>query len=400
MASIKLKFRPSTVTDREGTIYYQIIHDRKIRQLPTPYRVLPQEWDTHRSIVSTTRSSGRKAFILSIRERIRRDMERLARIDRSLSGAGLPYTADDIIERFNLYSERYSLFNYMEERIAALNREGKSGTAYNYRYALHSFRRFRDGEDVMLDSITPALMKAYETWLHARGLSPNSVSFYFRILRAVYNHAVDQEVIDSRNPFRKVYTGIGKTVKRALPLSAIRRIRELDLTARPELTFARDMFMMSFYLRGMSFVDMCFLRKSDLRNGHLTYRRRKTSQLLTIAWKKEMQEILDRYPETGSDFLLPIIRSRGVNERCVYRNAAYAINRKLKTIAELVGIDFPLTMYVARHSWASGARSIGIPLGVISEGMGHDSESTTRIYLASLDTSVVDNANSLIIDSL
>lgn len=191
MASIKLKFRPSTVTDREGTIYYQIIHDRKIRQLPTPYRVLPQEWDTHRSIVSTTRSSGRKAFILSIRERIRRDMERLARIDRSLSGAGLPYTADDIIERFNLYSERYSLFNYMEERIAALNREGKSGTAYNYRYALHSFRRFRDGEDVMLDSITPALMKAYETWLHARGLSPNSVSFYFRILRAVYNHAVD-----------------------------------------------------------------------------------------------------------------------------------------------------------------------------------------------------------------
>lgn len=400
MASIKLKFRPSTVADREGTIYYQIIHDRKIRQLPTPYRVLPQEWDTDRSIVSTTRSSDRKAFILSIRERIRRDMERLARIDRSLSGAGLPYTADDIIERFNLYSERYSLFNYMEERIAALNREGKSGTAYNYRYALHSFQRFRDGEDVMLDSITPALMKAYETWLHARGLSPNSISFYFRILRTVYNHAVDQEVIDSSNPFRKVYTGIGKTVKRALPLSAIRRIRELDLTARPELTFARDMFMMSFYLRGMSFVDMCFLRKSDLRNGHLTYRRRKTSQLLTIAWKKEMQDILDRYPETGSDFLLPIIRSRGVNERCVYRNVAYAINRKLKTIAELVGIDFPLTMYVARHSWASGARSIGIPLGVISEGMGHDSESTTRIYLASLDTSVIDNANSLIIDSL
>ena len=60
----------------------------------------------------------------------------------------------------------------------------------------------------------------------------------------------------------------------------------------------------------------------------------------------------------------------------------------------------PLTMYVARHSWASAAKAKGIPVSVISEGMGHDSESTTQIYLASLDTSIVDSANSIILNSL
>lgn len=113
-----------------------------------------------------------------------------------------------------------------------------------------------------------------------------------------------------------------------------------------------------------------------------------------------MQLILDRYPENASKYLLPIIRRSGTNERCTYRNAAYNINHNLKTVAAMAGITIPLTLYVARHSWASAALTKGVPLNVISEGMGHCSETTTRIYLSNLDTSVVDRANSLIIKSL
>ncbi len=94
------------------------------------------------------------------------------------------------------------------------------------------------------------------------------------------------------------------------------------------------------------------------------------------------------------------IRNPGTNERYAYRNTAYNINHNLKRIAEMVGVTIPLTLYVARHSWASAAKTKGIPVSVISEGMGHDSEATTQIYLASLDTSVVDRANSLILKSL
>lgn len=174
----------------------------------------------------------------------------------------------------------------------------------------------------------------------------------------------------------------------------------MDLSNNPSADFARDMFTISFMLRGMSLIDMAFLKKTDLCNGYITYRRRKTGQLLTIKWTTEMQAILNKYPTNKSIFLLPIIKNAGVNERYAYRNAGYNINHNLKTIAKKVGITIPLTLYVARHSWASAAKSKGIPLSVISEGMGHDSMATTQIYLAALDTTLIDQANSLILSSL
>ena len=400
MASIKIKFRPSTVADHEGTIYYQIIHERKPRQLLTDYHVFSYEWDENRSMVTSTQKSERKSFILSIRERIRWDTERLTKIIRQLDNNGLSYTADDVIDEFNRYSNEYSLFNFMENIIIKLKQNGKTRTSETYTVTLNSFKKFRQGEDIMLDCLSSEVMEAYEAWHQQRGVSPNTISFYTRILRAVYNRAVEDEIIENRNPFRHVYTGVDKTVKRALPIAIIKKIKVLDLELIPALDFARDMFMMSFMLRGMSFIDMAYLKKTDLKNGYITYRRRKTGQHLRIEWTKEMQMLLDKYPENDSDYLLPIIRNAGTNERYTYRNVGYNINHNLKTIAKKVGITIPLTLYVARHSWASVAKAKGIPLSVISKGMGHDSEATTQIYLASLDTSVVDKANSLILKSL
>ena len=400
MTSIKVKFRPSTVADHEGTIYYQIIHERKVRQLLSDYKVFPSEWDESRSMVTTTQKSERKAFILSIRERIRWDVERLTKIDRKLDANGLTYTADDVIDEFVRYSNEYSLFNFMESLIARFKQRNQLRTAETYKAALNSFKKFRNNEDVMLDTITSDTMMLYESHLKSRGNTPNTISFYMRILRAVYNNAVDNEIIENRNPFRKVFTGAEKTIKRALNLSTIKKIKNLDLSLSPKTDFARDMFMMSFYLRGMSFIDMAYLRKSDLDNGRVIYRRRKTGQQLTIEWTKEMQMILDKYPENSTQHLLPIITKEEGNQRRHARNVNESINRHLKKVAEKVGVLSPLTMYCARHSWASAAKAKGIPLSVISEGMGHDSEATTQIYLASLETSVVDKANALILESL
>ena len=400
MASIKVKFRPSAVAGREGTVYYQIIHAGKLRQLLSDCRILPDEWDAKRSVVVGAREGARAASMLSARERIRCDVGQLARIVRRLEADGLAYTVDNVVDEFNRYAGKFSLFRFMENKIARLRRNGKIRTSETYTAALNSFRKFRGGEDVMLDCIDADMMEAYEAWHQGRGVVPNTISFYMRILRAVYNRAVEDGVIENRHPFRHVYTGVDKTVKRALPLPVIKRINELDLAASPALNYARDMFMMSFMLRGMSFVDMAFLRKRDLVGGYVVYRRRKTGQLLTIRWTEEMQGLLGKYPANATDYLLPIQRKPGANEWHVYRNAGYNINRHLKTIARKLGLTIPLTLYVARHSWASAARNKGIPLGVISEGMGHNNEATTRIYLASLDGSVVDGANSVILQSL
>lgn len=410
MSSIKVKFRPSSVPDHEGTIYYQIIHESKVRQLSTDYHIRPDEWDENRAMVTTKQSSERKSFILSIRERIRWDVERLSKIDKKLEAEGLTYSADDVIEEYRRYAKEHSIFNYIESLIIKFKQNGRVRTSETYTAALNSFKKFlcdakrqgrlRKDEDLMLDSLTSEIMEGYEAWHKNRGNSPNTISFYTRILRAVYNRAVEEELINNRNPFRHVYTGVDKTVKRAISLAVIKKIKALDLSLSPPIDYARDMFLMSFYLRGMSFIDMTFLKKADLKNGYILYRRRKTGQKLTIKWTHEMQMILDKYPDNPTQYLLPIIKCDGINERCAYRNISYNINHSLKKIAQMVGITIPLTMYVARHSWASAARSKGIPLSVISEGMGHDSEATTQIYLASLDTSVVDKANTLILKAL
>ncbi len=400
MATIKVKFRPSQNPDKEGAVYYQVIHERKTRQVATEYKVYPYEWNEYRSNVTCSQDSPRCRFILSVRERIKIDLERLNRVVRTLERECSEFTSDDIVSEYERLSEENSLFRFMNNVIANLKYNGRIRTAETYRSALNSFRNYRGGEDIMLESLNKEIMESYEAWLRQRGVSLNTISFYARILRAVYNRAVEEELTENRKPFRKVYTGIEKTVKRALPMKMIKKIKTLDLSLKPQMDHARDMFILSFMLRGMSLIDMAFLKKSDLKNDHITYRRRKTGQLLTIQWTPEMQEILDKYPENESSYLLPIIKNPYAVPIYAYRNMEYNINRQLHNIARLLGLPIQLTMYVARHSWASAAKARGIPISVISEGMGHDSELTTQIYLASLDTSVVDRANSILIRDL
>jgi len=399
MASIKVKFRPSTNENKEGTIYFQIIQNRVIRQLKTDYRLFMQEWNERSNAIIITNNS-RQNYLQSIEERIDWDVKRLQTIINQLENKRIKYTADDIISTFQRQANEQSLFNFTQMVIVQLQQMGKQRTSETYRATLRSFMSFQEDKDILLEEIDSDTMLMYEAYLRNRGLTKNTTSFYMRILRAVYNRAVEKDLTTNRNPFKHVYTGIDKTIKRAVPLKAIKQIKNLDLLLQPSLDFARDMFLFSFYTRGMSFIDMAYLKKKDLSNGTLSYRRRKTGQQLFIRWEKCMQEIIDKYDNPLSGYLLPIIKPMNGDERTQYQNAMYLINRKLKTIGKMVGVQLPLTMYTARHSWACVAKNKNVPISVISEGMGHDSEMTTQIYLASLDTTVVDKANSMILNSL
>ena len=399
MASIKVKFRPSKNENREGKIYYQIIQNRVIRQLKTDYRLFVYEWNEVESSIITANNS-RQNYIQSIEERIDWDIKRLQTIINQLENKRVKYTADDIITTFQKQANEQSLFNFMQGVIAQLQQMGKQRTSETYRCTLKSFMQFREDKDVLLEDIDSDLMLMYEAYLRNKGLTKNSTSFYMRILRAVYNRAVEKDLTTNRNPFKHVYTGIDKTIKRAIPLKAIKQIKNLDLSLQPSLDFARDMFLFSFYTRGMSFIDMAYLKKKDLANGILSYRRRKTGQQLFIRWEKCMQEIVDKYDNPQSEFLLPIIKRADKDNRLQYQSALRFVNNHLKSVVALLNIGITISMYTARHSWASIAKSKNIPISVISEGMGHDSEMTTQIYLASLDNAVVDRANAQILKDL
>lgn len=397
MASIKIKFRPSTVEGKEGGLYFQIIQNRVIRQMNTDYKIYAYEWDAE--IESVVVSGARANILCSIRERMEWDLSRFERIVRQLEQERRKYTADDVITLFHKVTKETSLFSFMHSVIIQLRQLGKIRTSETYTATLKSFMEFREEHDVPLDGVNSDLMLLYEAHLKAKGVRMNTISFYMRILRAVYNRAVEKELTPQKYPFRHVYTGVDKTVKRAVPVKVIKALKELNLSMKSSLDFARDMFMFSFYTRGMSFVDMAYLKKTDLQNGILTYCRRKTGQRLTVKWEKCMEEIIKKYPSNSSTYLLPIIKEQG-NERKQYDNALHLVNYRLKDLSGMLKLQRPLTMYVVWHSWASVAKVRNVPLSVISEGMGHDSEKTTQIYLASLEASVVDKANKMILELL
>lgn len=226
MASVKVKFRPSTIEGKEGTIYYQIIQNRVIRQLKTDYRIFTDEWNEAGSCIFVGRSE-RSNLLLSLQERMEWDLKRLDMIIHQLDNRKSTYTANDIIVAFQNRVDEQSFFNFMQGIIKQLELLNKIRTSETYTAALNSFMKFRYGQDILLCEIDSDMMMLYEAWLKSKEICPNTVSFYMRILRAVYNRAVEKELIEQKYPFRHVYTGIDKTVKRAVPLKSSNISRNL-----------------------------------------------------------------------------------------------------------------------------------------------------------------------------
>lgn len=402
MATVKTKLRLSTVAGRPSSIIYQITHRRIVRQITTDYKVFPEDCKTGVSMIISVNDEamGRLRVPRIISQKIRWDLERLNMIISKYENGHCEYSADMIVDAFQCMEKELSFFNIMQKSIIRLLQQNRIGTAKNYSAALGSFRDFRCNEDIPIDAIDYAVMEDYQSYLRMKGLALNSISFYMRILRAVYNHSVESGIISDRKPFRHVFTGMEKTFKRAISIKNIKFIKDLDLSFKPNLEFARDMFMFLFYCRGMSFIDAAFLKKSDVVDNVLFYRRHKTGQQLRIRMVPVIKDILERYSDSQSPYLLPIITVSGKDGRIQYEAALRRINNGLRTIAKMLGMDTPLTTYVTRHAWASIAKAKNIPITVISDALGHDSIATTQIYLASIDATMIDKANEMIINDL
>ena len=311
--------------------------------------------------------------------------------------------------------------------IALLLKNGQLRTMQHYKATLNSYMRFRDGKDILIKEIDAEELQSYEAYLkNVARVCANTSSFYLRILRATYNKAIEKGLISApqQNPFKNVYTGIAKTKKRAIPTASVSNIKHWGATHEankltPKQELARDAFLMCFYLRGISFIDLAHLRKSDLKDGYVSYIRSKTGQRLSIRWEKDMQNIVDKYQHLtrNSPYLFPFLANdkndkpigiidkpydKNDNQESLrlYHNAESRITYHLKKLGAKMGIQGQLTLYVARHSWATTARDKNISISVISEALGHNSEATTQIYLRSIQSSEVDDANAKILTAI
>lgn len=319
------------------------------------------------------------------------------RIRRADDGRLTCTVGNDKAEESNDSASAMTFGTYVNYMIGRLKEEGRIRTGEIYKICLRRFMEYRRGEDIRLADIDREVFEGFQNHLKSRNLCLNTISFYMRPLRAVYNKAVATGLIKDGKAFVNAYLGKAKTTKRAIGEDYIRRMVEAEVRD-PRLSLSRDMFMFSFYARGMSFVDMVNLKKSDVRNGYLTYRRMKTGQRICMEWTQEMEAIADKHPSLDGIHLLGLLDT---NKRSTLRGQSLArqaaINKGLAQLSEHLGFRHKITMYSARHSWATIARDNGVPTPIISKALGHTTETTTRIYLNDIDISRVDEFNKRII---
>jgi len=392
--SVKLKFTPSKIRNKAGVICLQLIHNRKIKLLRTRFRLFSAEWDKQKEEVLFGNSDmERQSHLQSVKTGLDAELKKLDELIRLLEMKS-DYTVDELVDLYTNNSFNGYLFPFIDYIAKHLKEENRDKTATILSTTKRSFEHFLCKQDILLDKIDNDLMRKYEIHLKNAGMMKNTISCYMRSLRSVYNQAVKRGLTSQKNPFANVFTRIDKTVKRAVNEDVIIRFKNLNLTEYTELALARDLFMFSFYMRGISFIDMANLRKSNIKNGYIVYSRSKTQQTLTIKLEACMKEIITRYEsQTIDDYLLPVYTAQNRNYSSQLRNH----NKRLKRISDLLGLETPLSSYVSRHTWATLALRKGISVEVISESMGHENETTTRIYLASLGQSVIDKANAEII---
>lgn len=309
-----------------------------------------------------------------------------------------------------------------------------ASTVENYRTAVRSFIRFCGKKDVLLSVISADMVLAYERWLHASGICPNTSSCYMRSLRAVYNKAVARRRVRDGKPFRKVFTGNDKTMKRSVSVEDIRKLQAVEFLAEKHLVWrksrqsslqrkinmergdnmevqngvkrgndaemrrlemARDLFLFSFYAMGMPFVDIAHLKHSQIKDGILTYCRRKTGRLVKVRLEKCMFDIIDKYATQQSEYVFPILHKVTADNPCrvSYAASINLYNRLLKTLACKIGVSERLTSYTARHTWASLAYRNNIDLSVISKALGHADTKATLFYISGIDDCQVAQAN-------
>ncbi len=243
--------------------------------------------------------------------------------------------------------------------------------------------------------INQAVLADYQQWMRERGISANTASCYNRTLRAIYNKAVSRGLTKDNHPFKECYTGRARTQKRAINEDCIRQLRQADLSACADLRLTRDLFLFSFYAMGMPFVDIAYLRKSQVVEGTLSYHRHKTRQLVTVPLCQDALHIINIYSATSSSaYVFPLIHS--TQEPMAYQEYLARLNwynRALKRLGKAVGIAQTLSSYTMRHSWASIAYRTGVPLPVISQALGHARPDTTMVYIRSIDNALLREGN-------
>ena len=397
--SINAVFRKDRVNSQNAApVHLRLTQNRKLKHISTGVTLNINEWD-----FENQRVKGQTPELQALQLRIDTKIDELRRKIKRLEALEVEVTLDNLLET-NGRKINCTVGEYLKQTIERLETLGKYGSASKHRSLLSRLSQFRS-LNIRFDEIDLAYLHDFELFLRKEGNTNNSIATKYAIFKAAYNKALAEGLfVPKTTPFTKYKVGSlwTRTRKRAITKEDIQKLVALEIAPNYRTDyaeFARDIFLFSYYTAGINFTDIAPLRYCDIVDGRIYYSRHKTQKLLSFQLVPNAMQIIEKYSKANhaqEDYIFPILdRTEHKTAQQIFNRTHKVlrkVNRELKTLGEQIGLEMPLTTYVARHTFATVLKRSGVNIAIISESLGHSDLSTTQIYLDSFENSQIDAA--------
>ncbi len=372
-------------------------HNKRTTAIPLDISLQKKDWDNEARIVKKSYQGTNS--VTRLNNLIQKAKSEAMDIILTLNETGRLQSLT-IVEIRNLLVKKNtstSFYEYTNQQIQELISANRIGTARSYKGVVAVLKTFTKDKELYFKDVTYGFLKKFEIAHLGKGNSYNGLSVYVRAIRAIFNKAIKDGIIEKESyPFSDYKIKSVPTEKRALDITLLQVIINKQIEKDHICFNARNYFVASYMMYGMNFTDMAFLKKSNIVDGRIQYRRRKTSKLYDIKIVPNLNTILQYYIslDKESPYVFPIIKRDSaflMDKDIQWARKRY--NAKLKELAKLCDIEQNLTSYVSRHSFATQAMLQQVPLNAISAMLGHSSLKTTEVYLKSLPSNILDDYN-------
>jgi integrase len=401
--SIKVVLYTSkTLSNGEHPVMLRVIRDRQAKYLSTGISSTKENWNYEAGLPKKSHPHYKEAKRLLAKKL--HDAEttvyNLENENKNLSA----YEIKGRLKREKSNNPKF--YGYFDKVIERLKASGQMKTAEIYKDTKRNLLYCTGVKEIHFSDIDISFLNKFEEYLKANGKGGNTIYLYLRTLRAVLNKAIKEEVCSEKYyPFKKFslgkYSNL-KTEKRAIGKDDMDKIIALQPKTSDNI-LARNIFLFSYYCRGMNFTDIAFLKWKDILNDRLIYTRSKTKEHFNIQLLEPANKILEYYKSIGqskNDYVFPLLSTDHKTPQAIFNRKIKMlreINKSLKAVGKLAGVKSELTTYVARHSYATILKKSGISTSLISEALGHDCEKTTQIYLDSFGNTTLDEISKTIL---
>ena len=400
MASLKvILYTQKTLKDGSSPIMIVFSHDYQRKRFSLGVSCVKENWDKEMSQLKSNFPNYKKFNRL-----IQKTLFKAEDIVTDLKGSGLQFTVKDFEEKY-LGVKAKDAFQFFDDYISRLISTGKVGNAAAYKDARNAIKKFHSKDSLRFTEINYAYLIKFEEHLRMRGAADTTIRVYMRTLRALFNKAIKEKLCSQESyPFKEYQISKlkGETIKKAISKEEMKSIHSFIPDSNTKQELSKHIFLFSFYTQGMNFIDIVKLKWVHVKNDRISYQRSKTGKIFSIKVLPPVKEILNFYRETNSKnpYIFPVLDATYKTPTDIRNRAKHGLKRlniHLKFIGEQLKIDKPLTSYVARHSYATILKKSGVSTSVISEGLGHQDERTTQIYLDSFDSETLDRANEFLL---